>query len=117
MNRLVLCAYVTSLPLIAHALIRRIGGNGWFALLVFPLVFNFNVAWGFAEFIVAIPLVLLLLYSVMAADRPSWPSTLLVCRGGLVLLFYQHVLDMLFPPSVLALNPLFCARQCQPILV
>jgi hypothetical protein len=36
MNRLVLCCYVATLPLIVYALIRRVGGNEWFVLLVFP---------------------------------------------------------------------------------
>src|SRR5690348_3780362 len=40
MNRLLLCGYVTALPLMVYALIRRLHGNDWFALLVFVLVFN-----------------------------------------------------------------------------
>ena len=111
MNRLVLCTYVATLPLIVYALIRRVGGNGWFVLLVFPLIFNFNVAWGFVGFVMAIPLVLLLLHSVMDADRHSRLTTALVCAGGLLLLFYTHVLAMLFAAAVLVLSALVHRRN------
>jgi len=111
MNRLVLCGYVATLPMIMYALIRRVGGNTWFALLVFPLIFNFNVAWGFVGFVMAVPLVLLLLYWVMGGDRYSRLTTALVCAGGLVLLFYTHVLAMLFATAVLVLSALLHRRN------
>jgi hypothetical protein len=111
MNRLVLCGYVATLPIIVYALIRRVGGNEWFALLVFPLIFNFNVAWGFVGFVMAIPLVLLLLYRVMAEDRYSSLSTALVCAGGLILLYYTHVLAMLFAAAVVGLSVLMARNE------
>jgi hypothetical protein len=111
MNRLVLCGYVATLPLIVYALIRRVGGNEWFALLVFPLIFNFNVAWGFVGFVMAIPLALLLLYWMMAGDRHSSLRTGLICAGGLILLYYTHVLAMLFTATVLALSALVRGRD------
>jgi hypothetical protein len=95
-NKVYLSAYALALPLGAMWLARRTGRSLWLALLVFPLVFNFNFSLGFITFCGGMTL---MIYAFVALDRfLDVPS-----RGRAValfvlttLLYTTHVLPWLF---------------------
>lgn len=95
-NRALLCLYVLLLPLSVLILIKRLGGNRWYAFLSFLLLYNYNASWGFVGFVFAVPLVLLSLYMMTGfISRPTWWSGLAVA-ALLVALFFVHALAALF---------------------
>jgi hypothetical protein len=95
-NKVYLSAYALALPLGAMLLARRTGRSPWLALLVFPLVFNFNFSLGFITFCGGMTL---MLYAFVVLDRfLEAPS-----RGRALALFLlttslytTHVLPWLF---------------------
>ncbi|MFB3855018.1 MAG: hypothetical protein ACE148_14505 [Vicinamibacterales bacterium] len=93
-------AYVVLFPLSVVLLIRRLNGDQSVSLLALPLVFNFNVAWGFAEFAFALPLLLILVANLASYDRARKPPEILWRAVWLavllVVLFGLHVQAMLF---------------------
>ncbi len=58
-TRAFFCLYAILLPVAVLLIVRKAGGNQWFSLLSFPLLYNVNVTWGFVGFLFSIPLVLL----------------------------------------------------------
>jgi hypothetical protein len=87
-DRIVYSLYVLATPLLVLAILRRCGGNAWFALLAIPLMYNFSVTYGFVEFTFGIPLLLALFLSLLCESR-AMP----VVRGViLAALFYAHAM-------------------------
>ncbi len=97
--------YIALLPLAALAAIRRLGGNQWFALLSFLLLYNFNVTWGFVGFTLGVP-VFLLLFTVVADDNPG-RLHYLVAAALLVCLFFIHAMVFLFAAGFVVLAAAF----------
>ena len=95
-NKVYLSLYALLLPLGAMSLARRTGRSPWLALLVFPLVFNFNFQLGFITFCAGIAL---MLFAFSALDRFLEAPTR---RGAIALfalttfLYLTHVLPWLF---------------------
>ena len=108
-NRIFLSLYAAALPLSLLLLTRRFGGDTWFSLLAFPLLYNYSASWGFVGFVIALPILLVSLA----------PMTELAERGGagagiltallLVLLFFVHALAALF--ALLLLVVMLAARS------
>jgi hypothetical protein len=95
-NRIYLSLYAAALPAALLALIRRFRGNRWFALLAFPLIYNYSASWGFMGFLLALPIVLFsfALMSDLIERGGAWRGSLLAVL--LVLLFLAHALAALF---------------------
>jgi len=96
-------AAVIGVPLATRFLIREVGGNRWWVFAVFPSVFGFSFDWGFFNFLVGVPVALLLLVAALRhAAAPTWRSALLLA-AGLVGLFYVHVLLVGYVALILGL--------------
>jgi len=95
-NRVYLSLYAAALPLSLLFLIRRFRGDRWFALLAFPLLYNYSVSWGFVGFLFALPIVLVS-FAIMTdfAERGGLQRGLLLA-GLLASLFFVHALAALF---------------------
>jgi hypothetical protein len=58
-GKILLSLYSLSFAFAALALVRVAGRPRWYALLVLPITFSFAVGWGFANFFISVPLVVL----------------------------------------------------------
>lgn len=108
---LVLLLAVLGFPLACAWLIHRLRGDKWWSLGAIPLAYNFSFAWGFLNFVVALPLGILLLAECVAYAR--WPTRkrLLVLIGLCYGLFFSHVLVLVFVGLVGAVYLLFSCKQ------
>jgi hypothetical protein len=95
-NRAYLSLYAAALPLSLLFLVRRFRGDCWFALLAFPLLYNYSVSWGFVGFIFAMPLVLASLPVMTDLAERGGAARGILLAGLLVLLFFVHALAALF---------------------
>jgi hypothetical protein len=103
-NRVFHAAYVALVPLAVLLIIRRLGGNPWFALLAFLLLYNHSVNYGFVGFTIALPaLLLLVLALVRLADRDDRPTRLAIAVL-LPVLFVMHALAALFAVGLVLLT-------------
>ncbi|MCG8458204.1 MAG: hypothetical protein MI919_18145, partial [Holophagales bacterium] len=102
-NRFYLGAYALLFPLSALFLIRRLGGDPAISLLSFLLLYNFNLKWGFAGYILAVPLVLFFVGGLVSEIRRGawWRRCLLSVL--LVVIFWTHALAALFASLVVGL--------------
>jgi len=89
-NRVYHAVYVILLPLAMFLLLRQAGGNPWYSLLAFPLLYNFNAAYGFVEFMLATALFLLaLFFALRYLQRRAWADRLALMTV-FVLIFFTH---------------------------
>jgi hypothetical protein len=95
-NTVFLSLYVLLLPLATLKVIDRLHGNSWYALFSFLFLYNFNVSFGFIGFAFAIPLLLVFLSLLLdyPGENPLFRRT--TAGAFLVLLYFVHVLAMLF---------------------
>jgi hypothetical protein len=101
-NRIWIALCVMLVPLSTLFAIRRLGGNPWYALLSFLLVYNYNMSWGFVGFALAVPLTILFASVFVLDERgPRGGLRILAAAAALVLLYFVHLLAALF--CVLAL--------------
>ncbi|NOY93039.1 MAG: hypothetical protein GXP55_17785 [Deltaproteobacteria bacterium] len=114
--RLMLSFYVVGVPLGCLAMVRAFDRSRWLVLLSFPLVFNFTLAMGFFNYVVAAPL----LFFVVAltrrfAERGGWR------RGAgvvalLWLTFFTHALMFMVALGMCAFVLLVSARPRRRLL-
>ncbi|MCX5753314.1 MAG: hypothetical protein NTW97_06650, partial [Candidatus Krumholzibacteria bacterium] len=96
-NRIYLALYAILLPASVYLIIRKLGGNLWFSLLSFLLLYNYSLSWGFIGFVFAIPLVLLFCYFFIFDERGvTGASRILWAAAFLVFLYFVHLLAALF---------------------
>jgi len=121
-NRVFYGLYIALFPVAALVLVRRVGGNPWYALLAFLVACNQSVVMGFVGFTLAVPLVLLTfacMIGTIDTGRGHWMLAALF-----VLLFFVHVLGLLFAGLlfILALalevrrGPRWIMRQLLPLV-
>ncbi len=85
--KLVVALVVLALPVSLLVLLRRTGGDRWWALLGFPLAFSFDFYWGLLSFMAAVPPALVLIaWAFPFARRPTPARGLGLALLGLVLL-------------------------------
>lgn len=102
----VITAAVIGVPLATRFLIREIGGQKWWVFAVFPGVFGFAFDWGFFNFLVGIPLALVLLVLALRhAHDPSRRSGVYLF-AGFALLFFVHVLLFVYVALILGITVL-----------
>jgi hypothetical protein len=101
-NRVLLVLYFVAVPLVTKSIVERLGGDPWSALLSILLLYNFNIAWGFAGYLLAIPLVLVFLRVLIDFTERTRRRDVILLAVIVVLLFFAHVLAMLFAVTVLA---------------
>ncbi len=101
-NRVVLSACLAALPLSALALLRAAGHSRWLVLGVLPWMLNADFVMGFFNFLMSIPLFLLVLAAhLRLMQRPSWRRAALV----VVLLGAMAITHYLLWAIALALLP------------
>jgi hypothetical protein len=111
-NRLFYAIYSILFPLLTYLLIKRLKGNIEFALLSFLLLFNYNVTFGFTGFTMAIPLVLLVFF-LLCVDT-TWSN--LALPGLLILLFFTHILCLLFSLFLIFAMAIVKAKNLKTLL-
>lgn len=90
--RLLFTLYAIGLPLGAAYLLTALGRDWRWAVFTLPLVYHTNLFWGFAGFLLSLPLFLVALglaCRTLAATRPTWPDS---CRlaGAVTLVSLFH---------------------------
>ncbi|MBM4311067.1 MAG: hypothetical protein FJ119_09005 [Deltaproteobacteria bacterium] len=115
-NKVFFCLYAALFPLSVLFAIRMFGGNPWFAFLSFLFLYNYNVAYGFVGFTIAVPFVV-----VLFALLPGYCSQLTLLRGLagaglLVALFFMHALAALFAAFVFFLCMISHSNTLQDFL-
>jgi hypothetical protein len=109
-NRVFLALYAALLPLSLLLVIVRLGGNRWFSLLSFPLLYNYNMSWGFIGFAFSIPFVFLFLYLLIEHLREGSVWYRYAASLLMVFIFFVHALAAIFA-SVLLLACIFLAGK------
>ena len=106
-NKVFYCLYVIAFPLSMLFAIRRFGGNPWFVFLSFLFLYNYNVAYGFVGFTIAVPCVVVLF--ALLPDYILKPALLqrIVCSALLAALFFMHALAALFAAFVFFICTVF----------
>jgi hypothetical protein len=95
-NKVFYFIYVTFFMLGILFLIIRCGGNIWYALLAFILIYNINVGYGFTGFTIAISVVLFLVLFTINYIEKKRCLTGGVIAVLMVLLFFMHAMAALF---------------------
>lgn len=95
-NKAFYILYIILLPTSIYLIVKELGGNLWFSLLSFTLVYGYNVTFGFAGYTIAIPVVFYLFYfMILDYKRPGvWLKV--VHSILLILLFTMHAQVALF---------------------
>jgi len=102
-NKVFYVLYVVLLPVATLLLIRKLGGNVWFALLSFAMLYNFNTHWGYCDYTLGIPVILfLVLQLVYYTEKPTLLKA--VSLSLLLILLFFHtcptrVLCSMFRPD------------------
>jgi len=95
-NKIFLSLYIVLLPLTSLVLIKKLNGNIWYALFVFPFIYNYNLMMGFVGFAFALPLLLLFLLLLCDYSNESPPTKKIMICLYFILLYFVHALAFLF---------------------
>ena len=109
-NRIYHAAYIVLLVASTAILVRAVGGDLWAAPVALLYAYNFNVHWGFANFVAGIPAILLFCRLLIADLETPSPARRLGIAFALLALFFLHVLIALFGLLVFALVLASAAR-------
>ncbi|MCK4773291.1 MAG: hypothetical protein KAT30_00845 [Candidatus Krumholzibacteria bacterium] len=109
-NKVYLCLYVVLLPLSVFLLIRKLGGDPWFTLLSFTVLYHYSFSWGFVAFTMSVPFVLFFFYGLLHHADNSSTRNKVVLALLLLLLFFMHILSALFCAVVLLLHCVTASR-------
>lgn len=92
-NRVFLSAYVAGLPLSLAFLLKSLKRPAWPALLAVPFAYGDSFAWGFLNYVAALPLAFLTCGFLVRAveDRPRRRAWALALAAGLVAVLLFHV--------------------------
>ncbi|CAN5920679.1 hypothetical protein BH24BAC1_BH24BAC1_15210 [soil metagenome] len=110
-NKVFYAGYLLLFPLSVLLLIKQIGGNQWFALFSFLLIYNFNLNWGFVGFNIAIPFVLLLIYFVFRSLEGGSKWNKVVVAALLIVIYFMHALATIFSLILVVVIYGFCYRR------
>ena len=91
-NRVFLSAYVVAFPLSVALLLRALGRPAWPSVLTLPFAYGDSFAWGFVNFVAALPIAIAscALFALAVSDparRRTW-AALLAFAATAVLLFH-----------------------------
>jgi len=112
-NKIYYLLYLLLVPASTLLVIRQLGGNWKFSFLTLLLIFNYNVSFGFAGFTMAIPFVLIAFY--LACINKTWSQVALAFI--LLLLFFIHILGLLFTLFLLVALGAFQFKGIKPFLI
>jgi len=89
-NKVFYSLYVILLPLSSLLLIKKMGGNPWFSLFSFLVLYNSNTMWGFVGFTFSIPFVLLFIYLLLDYTSRDRLKDGIAITFLLILMFIIH---------------------------
>ncbi|MEO0102989.1 MAG: hypothetical protein ABIK81_04755 [candidate division WOR-3 bacterium] len=95
-NKVFFSLYLILLPLSLFLIVKRLGGNLWYTIALFPILYNYNVHWGFVGFVISIPLFLLFFYSLINYSPGIWNAKKLILAIFFLLFFFTHILAGFF---------------------
>lgn len=95
-NRIFFCLYIVLFAGTAVLILRRLGGNMWYALLVPLLFYNCSVSYGFVGCTIAIPFVLMVIYCMLRDAEGAGGGNLIAIAFLLTGLFFMHALMACF---------------------
>lgn len=94
--KLTISLAVVAIPLVSLRLIRAVDGDRWWVFATFPVAFSFAFYWGFLNFIVAVPLGLLLVSIAVDHARAPRKKTLVALALVPLAVFLGHILVLGF---------------------
>lgn len=95
-SKAVLSAALLAVPLLTRRLARELGGDPFWAWLVFPGLLSFAYHWGFLNYVVATPLGIGFLWLVCRFVKAPTVSRGIAVGVALQLLFFCHALVCVF---------------------
>ncbi|MEI6125630.1 MAG: hypothetical protein WCQ99_03665 [Pseudomonadota bacterium] len=110
-NTIYYCLYAVLFPFSVLGIIKKLGGNCWFALLSFLLLYNLNVTYGFAGFTLALPCILFVVYFILDDFKTSSARAKLAVMALLIALFFMHALAAVFALLLYALYGAYISRH------
>lgn len=110
----VITAAVVGVPLATRFLIREVGGNKWWVFAVFPSVFGFAFDWGFFNFLVGIPLALVLMVLALRYARNPTRRFGVYLMAGFAGLFFVHILLFIYVALILGITILAKREDWKP---
>ena len=113
----VITAALLGIPLATRLLIREVDGSRWWVFAVFPCLFGFAFDWGFYNFLVGIPIALLLMLGALRyAARPTVLGGIALSLG-MAGLFFVHVLLFVYVSLIFGFAALIGSRGWKGTLV
>jgi hypothetical protein len=94
--KLVVSLALLAIPLSSLRLIRAVDGDPWWVFATFPVAYSFAFYWGFFNFMVGIPLALLLVSVAVAHVRAPGRRRLIALAALPLVVFLGHVLALVF---------------------
>ncbi|MCK4539360.1 MAG: hypothetical protein KAV42_11240 [Candidatus Krumholzibacteria bacterium] len=95
-NRLLMTLYVVLLPFVVLLIIRKVKGNQWFSMLSFLCLYNLNLGWGFIDYAISIPFLLLWFYFLVDYHDHRSIRNRIMISALFLLLFFMHAITSLF---------------------
>ncbi len=99
-NKCFYLLYASLFMLSVLLLILRCGGNIWYSLFAFLLLYNVNVGYGFVGFTIALPFILILLYLTINVIEETNKRSAYIVLMVLFLLFFMHAMAFLFASMI-----------------
>lgn len=95
--------------------LRKVGADPWWSVIAFPLFFGLSFVWGFLNYLLAVPLVLLLVAAGYEHGRaPTTRSGLEIALLG-ILAFFAHGMACVFGMAIAALVVLALMRDWRQV--
>lgn len=110
-NKAFYILYIILLPISIYMIVKELGGNLWYSLLSFTLIYGYNVTFGFAGYTIAIPFVFILFYFMILDFRLEKAYLKFVHAILLVVLFTMHAQVALFGALIYGLCSLYRYRN------
>jgi hypothetical protein len=99
-----------AIPVVSIRIIRAVDGDRWWVFAVFPVAYSYGFFWGFLNYIVGIPLGLLLIATVAAHVQAPARRSYLALALLPPLVFLGHVLALFYAGLVSATLVFFALR-------
>lgn len=95
-NKFYYSLYIIMLPISLLLIIRRLGANILYSLLIFPLMYNYSFCFGFVGYTLSLPITLFIIYlSLKLIDENTLMNRLLL-MVLFILVFFMHAMMTLY---------------------
>ena len=100
-GKILLIFYFLGTPLAFIWLIKNSGSPLAYSFVIFPLLYNFNVSWGFLPFLVSMPVFMAGLAAVMQWLRQTSAAWLCTGAAFLLILFFTHLFTWMIATALI----------------